>query len=66
MAIRILQSINRNIEMRNIQETIPLQNSNFVSNSNESPPPYESQYTPPPSYQEINCFFETKTETRQT
>jgi hypothetical protein len=60
MAIRILQAVNRNIEMRNIQETIPLQNSN------ESPPPYENQYTPPPSYQEIDCFSETKTETRQT
>jgi len=50
MAIRILQSVNRNIEMRNIQEAMPLRNSN------ESPPPYENQYTPPPDYEEAIAY----------
>ncbi len=50
MAIRILQSVNRNIEMRNVQETMPLRNSN------ESPPPYENQYTPLPDYEEAIAY----------
>lgn len=36
--------------MNTIHETIPLQNSN------ESPPPYESQYTPPPNYEEATSY----------